>query len=424
MPAGRTAKNLLAVLLLLTAARLEAADTCPTTDLNSYVNCRVAAVTKARINQRRTSNQTEAPSISTNTTALVDQSSAADLAAVAVNLAGLSTNSKESKETSTTATATLYSLVAAGAGVNPLNPTFYSQNSKWRRVSVTLGYEYPDDSRRTRKDRATLAGFKLLLFDKRDANNPAYSDDWTRVSRALGAKAVVFNRIVHLVRAKIYQVAAPRRGLPDVPTADSINKALVGDQFAVSLALLSDADLREIDRIVEDNIDLEVELATEVGSLVNKIRRAPQFSVAFLSKTRKDGGPDEYRGELILDYGLQNRLNLTLNASYDYLNSSIVGGDSRGGRAAAEFQWRLTEEPKQSARKPVLLSFAGEGNWMENISPMYKGQVKLTIPVMSGVDLPLSFSYASRTEFIKESDIRGKFGFTFDFAKLAKAFRR
>jgi len=59
---------------------------------------------------------------------------------------------------------------------------------------------------------------------------------------------------------------------------------------------------------------------------------------------------------------------------------------------------------------------------MSSAKPTYTGQVKLTLPLFDGVSLPLSFSVANRTELIKESEVRGRFGFTIDFAKLAKAF--
>lgn len=51
------------------------------------------------------------------------------------------------------------------------------------------------------------------------------------------------------------------------------------------------------------------------------------------------------------------------------------------------------------------------------------GQLKLTVPMKgSGVKIPISLTIANRTELIKESDVRGNIGITFDldsiFAKL------
>jgi hypothetical protein len=46
-------------------------------------------------------------------------------------------------------------------------------------------------------------------------------------------------------------------------------------------------------------------------------------------------------------------------------------------------------------------------------------QAKLTIPIKNtGIKIPLSFSWASRTELIKESDVRGHIGITFDMDTL------
>jgi hypothetical protein len=50
-------------------------------------------------------------------------------------------------------------------------------------------------------------------------------------------------------------------------------------------------------------------------------------------------------------------------------------------------------------------------------------QAKLTIPVRgTAFKIPLSFSYANRTELIKEREIRGNFGFTFDLDSIFAKF--
>ncbi len=51
---------------------------------------------------------------------------------------------------------------------------------------------------------------------------------------------------------------------------------------------------------------------------------------------------------------------------------------------------------------------------------MYQGQAKLTIPLpfMPGLEMPISFSFASRTELVNEADVRGRVGFTFDVSRL------
>ena len=47
------------------------------------------------------------------------------------------------------------------------------------------------------------------------------------------------------------------------------------------------------------------------------------------------------------------------------------------------------------------------------------GQVKLSFPITDGVQIPIAFTYASRTELLPDkSDIRGNIGITFDVDKL------
>ena len=46
-------------------------------------------------------------------------------------------------------------------------------------------------------------------------------------------------------------------------------------------------------------------------------------------------------------------------------------------------------------------------------------QTKLSIPIKdSGVKIPISFTYATRTELVKERDVRGNIGITFDLDSL------
>ena len=52
-----------------------------------------------------------------------------------------------------------------------------------------------------------------------------------------------------------------------------------------------------------------------------------------------------------------------------------------------------------------------------------KLQAKLKIPIAEGIDLPISVTWANRTELIDEHEVRGQFGFTFDLAGLGKALR-
>jgi hypothetical protein len=51
------------------------------------------------------------------------------------------------------------------------------------------------------------------------------------------------------------------------------------------------------------------------------------------------------------------------------------------------------------------------------------GQAKLTVPLESGVRIPLSVTFANRTELIEEADVRANFGVTFDLDAFVAALK-
>jgi hypothetical protein len=119
---------------------------------------------------------------------------------------------------------------------------------------------------------------------------------------------------------------------------------------------------------------------------------------------------------------MHDRVNLTLNGGYFYKNSKFIGGDLRGARFAGQFQFQATPEKSLVGRSPLYFYLASEGNWISGADFIYRLQGKVKIPVAEGIDLPLSLTFANRTNLIRERDVRGQFGFTFDSAKLFRAF--
>ena len=71
--------------------------------------------------------------------------------------------------------------------------------------------------------------------------------------------------------------------------------------------------------------------------------------------------------------------------------------------------------PTQSAARGLF-----EGDWGSNAAPVYKGQAKLVIPLLSGIDAPISFIYIFRASNAK-SDAKVQVSFTLDAAKLVMA---
>jgi hypothetical protein len=152
---------------------------------------------------------------------------------------------------------------------------------------------------------------------------------------------------------------------------------------------------------------------------IEKIRKAPQLAFTFNTKQRKEDGTDEYRAGLAFDYGLHDRVGVTLNATFDYADSKSIGADTRGKRISGDANFKLTRDRNPfGGTGPYIFTVSGESKWMNNQPSTVTGQAKLTIPIFDGISLPISVSVANRSELIKETTVRGRVGFSFDFTKL------
>ena len=434
--------------------------------LNNRINERIEAAAQARIDQRSNVNQTESPSISDNSTSLVDQSSASDLIGVALNLSGLGggNNTGDTDKNSAAVTATAYSLYSLLNKQEPLDPSFYNRHRNWRRLSFTLGFEKGQtDTQGQATDDTTIAGAKYLIFSGRDAAN--HQKELATVYGYLKAAAVNFAqlnkeirnallfsdpslrdklRVVEEVRAFVQQQTASgtltdarKKDFQDLlaepvdtwfdekktdfahqKVQDFVeNKYFKESGLPLLKAALDEDALKQIDQFIDARLDAFTNLNNASRQAIETIRRAPQFSLSFQSKLKKQG-TDEYTGEAIFDYGLHDRVNLTINGGYFYKNSKIIGGDLRGANFAGQLQFQVTPEKSLAGRSPLYFFLASEGNWMSGAPFNYKLQGKVKIPIAEGIDFPISLTFANRTNLIDEKDVRGQFGFTFDTAKL------
>jgi hypothetical protein len=439
--------------------------------LSNRIDERIKASSQAKIDQRSNVNQTEAPSVSDNSTSLVDQSSASDLIGVALNLAGLTKGTNNSDEKNSAAvTATAYSLYSALRGEEPLDPSFYNRHRNWRRLSFTLGFEkgQPNASGQNTQD-TTIAGAKYLIVARRDAsyhqrelgvvyeNLKAAAVNFAQLTKehknfllfadpTMRNKLRIADDVRFFIQSQIDSASTnsddkkeyeallkqPEEVWFDFAKEDEfanvrqdikkmIDNKWLGKGFENLLKALGDDGLKQIDQFIDAKLEAFTNLNNASRRAIEKIRRAPQFSLSFQSKLSKQG-PDEYMGEAIFDYGVHDRVNLTLNGGYVYKNSKIVGGDLRSARFAGQLQFQVTPEKSLVGRSPLYFYLASEGNWVSGTKSIFKLQGKVKIPIAEGIDLPLSLTYANRTELIKDKDVRGQFGFTIDTAKLFRAF--
>jgi hypothetical protein len=174
-----------------------------------------------------------------------------------------------------------------------------------------------------------------------------------------------------------------------------------------------------IDKQLTDTKAFE-DLSDSTREALEKIRRAPQFSFYFLTKQRPNSGDDDYTGETIFDYGVADRINLTLNGNYHYKNSRTIGGDTRSGKVSGQFRFQLTPE-KLAGRNPLFFFLSGDAERHSGSKSTYHLQAKLSIPIFNGFDLPFSLTYGNRPDLNKEKTIKGQLGFTLDIARIMQA---
>ena len=417
-------KSLLWVVVCCSPFVAHAQDACLSSSptLEVWVNCRLEQIAAARINQRDGTTQTESPAASSGSTSLVDQSSAPDLGALSLALASLGGAGGGASGSPFSFTATPYALLAARSG-KALDPQFYNHYRDWRRLSFTIGREQDDEQH---DGPANIFAGKYLIVNHRDASAPSNQRHIQAVADAIKPAAVNFSQTIHEITDYLFAALGPIFGL-DTATPEArasfLENQLSDRSIATTLALLKGDQVDHIDGICAAHIDPEVSFSDTTTAVIEEIRRAPQLALSFLSKIRTHGMVDDYRAELIWDYGLYRRLDWTANVSYDYRNFAQVGGDIRGARFAQQFQYQLTREVNLR-QEPWKIAFSTEGKWQTKVSPTYELHGKLTVPIVSGVSLPVSVSWATRTDLIKEAFIKGSFGLSFDISKLALAFQR
>lgn len=361
---------------------------------------------KAAVGKKNNTNQTELPSIFSGSTSLVDESSASDLVGIAVNLLGVSTESPD--RTSTSATVSAYAIKAALAGEEPLRPENYVRDAAWRRLSFAFGVDFPQESD-DESERGVITGFKYLIYTERDISQGGTFQELDRNGHNLLAEAT--QSLLDAVHDHIETIVVP--ALCELPD---------GRGHGVDESKISAEDAALLDAALRGPGEAAVAYEREAQKLANQINERPQVAIEFLTNQRRQDGTDEYAGVVTADVGwdanlgFADKIAFTANGSYEYLDKKLMA-DSQGGKVGAQFRFLPTQE-LITERVPWIASLAADARWLTNQKPRYRVQAKFTIALFDGVNLPLSVSWASTSEFNEEEEVLGNVGFTFDTAKL------
>jgi hypothetical protein len=266
----------------------------------------------------------------------------------------------------------------------------------------TLGRDLPDSSAATTdphlKQPGTIGGIKILLYDRRDISDPHNQQLFVNAAKAL-AEAGGADAKIELALKTMDSALTSRTSFSD----------------------LTDSKNKQIDDIIDQNLGPISALQSELETVANNIRSQTQWALSYQVDARNKLGYDEHKVGTAFALGPDPHINFTVNGGYEIWNAKTFGRDRQGGNVATEFDYRVTED--MTVPQPYILSLSAQGEWLTHQKPTYKAQLKLTIPLgqKTGVSLPASVAYASRSDLIQESRIEGRFGFSFDAAKIAAA---
>jgi hypothetical protein len=172
------------------------------------------------------------------------------------------------------------------------------------------------------------------------------------------------------------------------------------------------------------------------GNILEMVAKGPIITFEY-TNIRKVDQVDQSNFNLIAEGAfIKGHVDLTANASFTILNKIPAGSNLdriQDLDLSGQVDIPLGEVQKIGS---IVLSFSGlykhmmqdtmmaSGMMADTKGDMGVGQVKLTIPVKgSGVRIPISFTFAIRTDLIKEKFVRGNIGITFDLDSIFARFK-
>ena len=347
----------------------------------------------------------------------MDHSSASDLIGLALNPPAFPRpSSDEAEATSQTFTITPYTLLAAFNGFRPLDPLFYQENTDWRQISLTLGFEEEETAGDdVAAERAIVAGAKVTIWNPRDI--PSNDADVEALRGQLETAGTLYGEIENFIQDLLFEEVGKKIS-PGINKVDFINDYLSQGDFETYLNFLDERQRQEIRKRIEDRIEPFLLLKKQAESILDNLRKEPQVSLSAQAKAREID-PDEFKFSTTLDYGL-DRLDWTLNGSFEYRGETDIQKEQFGGSIATEFALRVSPE-SLTGSQPMTFSVAGKGMLLEDTDVILQVQAKLVIPIANGLNLPFSVTWANRSELIEEEEIRGRIGFSLDTSRLLSA---
>ena len=293
-----------------------------------------------------------------------------------------------------------------------------------------------------RRQQLSSVNARAVLYDKRDPRRAEYKKDWEDF---LATRALNLDRVREVTfTALVDDVTNPAVPVWKDPALERWYRETVGalagaEDSEVEAVLVRRLNELPLDDLSPDTVTALANFEREFSiflrdrnAVLKKVGRAGVLTFDYVNERNVDA-PNLSKFRLIGEKGFRNgRLDLTGNAAFTIFDTKPTAagvGRMRDAQAALQLDGTFG---RPEAFGVFVLSFAYKyERLMEDAvvatgvtvpdtkGDINTGQLKLTIPVKPlGLRIPISVTFANRTELIKEKEVRGNFGFTFDLDQI------
>jgi hypothetical protein len=300
------------------------------------------------------------------------------------------------------------------------------------------------------KQQLSAVSGRFEFINKRDPRNREYKTDWENF---LATRAAPFLKVLVDSKDVLIETILGVGGAPDVfkwrdqalekwyeDTLGELNAAAPGNVETVMRERLTKLP---IDELSSETVDALKNFARQFGvylegrkRVLDKVAKGTIATLEFTNK-REVNAPDTTNFTGIFETAFGENADFTLNGSLTMFNQKPNGlnvGRIRDFQFAAQLDLPFGK-PNEAGQ--FVLSASGKyerlmgnfstatGLFLPNTDgDLAFGQIKLSIPIKGlGMKLPLSLTFANRTELIKEKTVRANFGFTFDLDTIFAKFK-
>ena len=298
-------------------------------------------------------------------------------------------------------------------------------------------------------DRQQLSAlsFRYEFVNHRDPRLKRYEKDWeefvanegVRLGQQIFATTLAINNFGTRTSPMSFKDPALQAWLEQTNT---LIAAAGADQNEIERILRSQIEAFPVKLVSEETIRSVTDYARQFQAyteaknrLLDRIAKARVFTLEY-TNDRAVNAPDTSNFNFIAATGTGRRIDLTANGSFTFFNKRPAAASLTAPRPKRirDFQFagqidvpfKIGEAGQFdfwfSGRYERLLENAitAGGTTMPNTKgDIAVGQFGLNIPIKGlGIKFPISLTFANRSELIKEREVRGNFGFTFNWDTL------